>query len=304
MRPASQSIVPRWPYFARLLLVALSDGTIHHRRQVVEAVLQASGLTAEQMAETIPGKNDLRAPDTISWALHHLNRADTVARPARAMFQITDAGRRLLAEYPDTIPKSAIETLPAYSEFSTEPTIAQVTEPNAPSSPTDMIESGIGEIDESVATELIRRLREQTPLFFERALVEVLKGMGYGGVDREVLHIGGHGDGGVDGVINQDPLGLSRIYVQAKRYSKENTVGRPEIQGFVGALTGKGASQGVFMTTSTFSAGAREYAESLQQQRVVLVDGQHLAQLMIRYRVGVQVKDTYTVVEVDEDFFE
>ena len=131
----------------------------------------------------------------------------------------------------------------------------------------------------------------------------MLIAMGYGGAEQRVRRLGRSGDGGVDGVIDQDALGLNRIYVQAKRYGDGNSVQRPELQGFVGALADKGATQGVFVTTSVFTSGAREYVDRIQS-RVVLIDGPRLADLMIRHRMGVQVKRTYDVVEVDEDYFE
>ena len=134
-------------------------------------------------------------------------------------------------------------------------------------------------------------------------VLDLLVAMGYGGVEQRARRIGGSGDGGVDGVIDQDALGLARIYVQAKRYSADNVVGRPQVQGFVGALHGQQADQGVFITTSSFTKAAAEYARQVNAS-VVLIDGARLAGLMIQYRVGVQVENTYTVVKLDEDYFE
>lgn len=133
--------------------------------------------------------------------------------------------------------------------------------------------------------------------------MKLLLAMGYGGAENRGRRIGGSGDGGVDGVIDQDTLGLDQIYVQAKRYAPDATVGREAIQSFVGALAGRGATRGVFITTSRFSAGALEYAKSIPT-RIILIDGKQLTELMIRHGVGVQVAKTYTVAEIDEDFFE
>lgn len=154
-----------------------------------------------------------------------------------------------------------------------------------------------------VAADLLKRLREQDPSFLEQSVLDVLVAMGYGGTEQRATVLGGSGDGGVDGVIDQDPLGLERVYVQAKRYGKDNSVQRPDIQGFVGALHGVGANRGVFITTSRFSSGATEYAKGINT-RVVLIDGQRLTELMIKYGVGVQQRQVFTVVEVDEDYFE
>lgn len=168
--------------------------------------------------------------------------------------------------------------------------------------PVEQIEDGINRIEAEVGEELLERLRDSHPDFFEQAVVELLLAMGYGGTEQRGRRIGGSGDGGVDGVIDQDALGLDRIYVQAKRYKAGNNISRETIQAFVGALHGFGASRGVFLTTSDFTAAAVEYANAVQS-RVILIDGDRLVGLMIKYRVGVQVRRTYSTVEVDSDFF-
>lgn len=154
-----------------------------------------------------------------------------------------------------------------------------------------------------MAAELLVKLREADPDFFEEAVVQLLLAMGYGGSEQRGKRIGGSGDGGVDGVIDQDALGLDQVYVQAKRYKETSTVGRPEIQGFVGALHGFGATRGVFITTSTFTQGALGYAQSVPT-RIILIGGARLVNLMMKHKVGVQAAHIYEVVEVDEDFFE
>jgi restriction system protein len=163
------------------------------------------------------------------------------------------------------------------------------------------VQAGIARIHEEVADELLDRLRGKVPGFFEDAVVKLLLAMGYGGTGGRGAVTQISNDGGIDGVIDQDVLGLSRVYVQAKRYADGNPVGRPDVQAFVGALAGK-ADSGVFITTSSFSSGAREYAANVPT-RVILIDGTRLTELMIRYGVGVQTRETYAVVEVDEDFF-
>jgi restriction system protein len=230
-------------------------------------------------------------------------------RNPRGVNVITDFGRQFLAEHPRIITDADVKSLPVWDEY--EPTrrpssqtanfVARELAENE--DPTELIEAGVQSFEADAAAELIRRMQEQHPDFFEQVVVDVLNAMGYGGAEQRGQRIGRSGDGGVDGVIDQDALGLSQIYVQAKRYAADNAVQRPELQGFIGALAGRGASQGVFVTTSRFSQGAREYAASIPQ-RIVLIDGPRLAELMIQYRVGVQVKKTYDVVEVDEDYFD
>jgi restriction system protein len=167
--------------------------------------------------------------------------------------------------------------------------------------PTEQVEGGIARIHEEVASELLSRLQGKEPAFFEAAVVNLLLAMGYGGETGSGTVTQLTNDGGIDGVIDQDVLGLRRVYVQAKRYAPDNVVQRPDVQGFVGALSGK-ADSGVFITTSRFSEGARAYAASVPT-RIILIDGARLTSLMIRYGVGVQVRETYSIVEVDEDFF-
>lgn len=151
--------------------------------------------------------------------------------------------------------------------------------------------------------ELLTRLHGNDPAFFEQAVLDLLIAMGYGGTDGAATRTQLSNDNGIDGIIDQDALGLSRVYIQAKRYAPDSSVGRPDIQGFVGALHGAQANQGVFITTGRFSSGAKAYADSVAT-RAVLIDGERLARLMIRYGVGVQVKRTIQIVEIDEDFFE
>jgi restriction system protein len=168
--------------------------------------------------------------------------------------------------------------------------------------PTEQILQGIARIHADVADDLLTRLHGKEPGFFERAVVKLLVAMGYGGADRAAKVTQQSNDEGIDGIIDQDTLGLSRVYVQAKRYAPDQSVGRPEIQAFVGALSGK-ADGGVFITTGRFSQGAQTYAAAVPT-RVILIDGKRLTELMIRYNVGVQEKQSLRIVEIDEDFFE
>ena len=304
----SISTLPQWHVFMKPLLEVLSDGNTWTKKDLVQATLDKAGITPEERKETLPS-GQLRAMNRIGWATSYLVRAQALAKPARAVMQITATGRNLLTQYPDGFSESELEKIPAYQAYVPQRRMSEeILSPTAVISdidedPTELIEAGVQAFAAEAAVDLIRRLREQHPDFFEQAVVDVLNRMGYGGTEQRGRRLGGSGDGGVDGVIDQDALGLSQIYVQAKRYGDGNTVQRPEIQGFVGALAGKGASQGVFVTTSLFSKGALDYVEQIPN-RVVLIDGPRLAELMIRYRVGVQIKRTYEVVEVDEDYFE
>lgn len=299
--------MPVWSGFLTPVLEVLSDGRTWRKRELHEAVADHIGLTTEQRAEMLSsGQN--RADNRIGWALSGLNRAELVTKPARATFTITDSGREILAAHPAGITEKALKAVPAYQDYvPAVRTAAETSEadvvPDDVVDPLEQIETGVKRLHTEVAADLLKRLREQHPDFLEQSVLDVLVAMGYGGTEGKATRVGGSGDGGIDGVIDQDPLGLDRIYVQAKRYSQDNTVGRPEVQAFVGALHGHGAARGVFITTSQFTAGAREYAGTIGT-RVILIDGERLAALMIKYGVAVQVRQTFTLVEVDEDYFE
>ncbi|MCC5582326.1 restriction endonuclease [Microtetraspora sp. AC03309] len=224
---------------------------------------------------------------------------------------MNNAGRDFLTQHPIDISEKTLKTLPAYQTYlssvragqaESKSTVVGPTTDDA-ADPLEMIENGVAAVHAEVAAELLKRLRGQDPSFLEQSVLDVLVAMGYGGTEQRAAVLGGSGDSGVDGVIDQDPLGLERVYIQAKRYREENSVQRPDIQGFVGALHGMGANRGIFITTSRFSSGAREYAKGIGT-RVVLIDGQRLSELMIKYGVGVQKRQVFTVVEVDEDYFE
>ncbi|TFC17451.1 restriction endonuclease [Cryobacterium algoritolerans] len=308
-QPKSISTLPQWHAFMKPLLQVLSDGNTWSKKSLEQATLDQAGITAAGRVEMLPS-GQYRALNRIGWATSALSQAQALSKPARAVMQITETGRNLLAQSPDGFGVRELEKIPAYQAYVPqrgkmrgEASAPAVSISSIDEDPTELIEAGVQAFAAEAAVDLIRRLREQHPDFFEQAVVDVLNMMGYGGTEQRGRRLGGSGDGGVDGVIDQDALGLSQIYVQAKRYGDGNTVQRPEIQGFVGALAGKGASQGVFVTTSLFSKGARDYVEQIPN-RVVLIDGPRLAELMIRYRVGVQIKRTYEVVEVDEDYFE
>jgi restriction system protein len=303
------SLVPIWPAFVIPVLTVLANGETMHRREVFDAAADVAGLTSEARAETL-SSGGARYAQRVGWALSHLSKAGWVDRPARAYYAINDAGRAALQQNPGGFDYAkARETfMPYWPERPRRSGDSDGAVELAESSvdiidPVEQIEDGINRIERDVGEELLSRLRDSHPNFFEQAVVNLLLAMGYGGAEQRGKRIGGPNDEGVDGIIDQDALGLDRIYVQAKRYKDGNNIGRETIQAFVGALHGFGASRGVFLTTSTFTHGAVDYARNVQS-RVILVDGQRLVALMIKYRVGVQVKRTYTSVEIDADFFD
>lgn len=300
------SEVPIWPHFIKHVLLVLSDGETLHRRDIVGRAIVSAGLSEAAQAETL-NSGGLRSEQRLGWAISNLFKAGWIERPVRANYCITDSGRQWFAEHPEGI-ASFSEANRVFEPYwpnvqRTAATDIAIEVQAEATDPIEQIETGINRIAEDVGDALLARLRESHPEFFEEAVVKLLLGMGYGGAEQRGRRIGGSGDGGVDGVIDQDSLGLEQIYVQAKRYAEGNRVGRETIQAFIGALHGFGANRGVFITTSTFTQHAREYAASIPT-RIVLIDGKRLVSLMIKYRVGVQVKQSYDVVDIDEDFFE
>lgn len=298
---------PVWEQYMVPALRVLTDGQVHRSRDIVEAAADAMGVTQEQRVEMIPS-GQARYQNRGNWALSYLARAGAVERPVRGRYRITEVGRALLAQFPGGITELDLHSVPGYVSprdrvRTSEPTVATEAPEETSQSPTEQIEDGITRLHAAVAAELLERLHAQPPAFFEQAVLDLLMAMGYGGTQGRATRTQLSNDGGIDGIIDQDALGLSRVYVQAKRYGLDSSVGRPEIQGFVGALHGNQANQGVFITTASFTHGAREFAGSVAT-RVVLIDGPRLADLMIRYGVGVQTKRTVKIVELDEDFFE
>lgn len=309
MTTEPSSPIPIWPAFTHHVLAVLVGGETLKLRELVTRTLDHAEIGEPARAEKLESGGS-RADNRVGWAVTNLSKASWIERPARGQYRITDTGRAWLAQHPEGLREFG-EAHRVFAEFwpqkeasAASPAIAVVLdEAETEVDPIEQIEHGVARVRSEVAADLIARLREQSPAFFEQAVVDVLLAMGYGGSEQRGRQIGGSGDGGVDGVIDQDALGLDQIYVQAKRYAEGNSVGREAIQAFIGALHGFGAGRGVFITSSSFTSGAQDYAKAIPT-RIILIDGERLADLMIKYRVGIQVKQTYDVVEVDEDFFE
>lgn len=303
--------MPTWENFLVPCLAVLTDGSTRTRREMNGLAADLVGLSHDQRAIVISSGQPMYA-NRIGWALSQLARVGALARPSRGNYRITDAGRQVLQQFPNGITENQLDELGDDPNSAIRPYVPSTRPKETPPipigpittlDPTEQIEQGVARIHVTVAKDLLERLRDKEPAFFEQAVVDLLMAMGYGGAGGGGMATQLVNDGGIDGVIDQDVLGLNKVYIQAKRYGSGNSVGRPELQGFVGALSGK-ADRGVFITTSTFSPSAREYAEHSTSSRLILIDGNRLTDLMIRFGVGVQIKNTFHVVEVDEDFFE
>jgi restriction system protein len=295
-------------YFIPVLRALESYGKMH-RRENMEYVAKQEKLTPEELSLKTPkGTSIFRS--RVHWAQAFLAQAGAVSRPQRGYLEITERGQKLLAENPDGFKAKKFHEFPDYanawggrnnvgeqSDQISEASDSEVT-------PQERIESAVSEIEKALAAEIVQRVQNLSPKFLEVVVLELLHAMGYGASETSIEHVGGPGDEGVDGVIHQDALGLQRIYVQAKRYKGDSSIGRPDIQKFVGALAGQGANGGVFITTSSFSADAKDYASKNLSARVVLIDGAEFGLLMVRHGIGVQKRKTFSIVDIDEDYFE
>jgi restriction system protein len=301
------SELPKFHEYFGPILDVMADGAERSSREIVVRVADAMKIPADLRDETVPS-GERRLNNRVFWGITYLKQAGCLDRPKRAIYVIAQRGRDLRAAHPDGIGLADLQQFPEYREFKQRSgtkgnAIAIETPPATGLTPIEQIAAAVDELESAVSQDLIDRIRTMPPEFLEKAVLRLLVAMGYGGNEGDAQHLGGPGDGGFDGVINQDKLGLERIYVQAKRYGAGNTVGRPDVQGFVGALHGNGAAGGVFITTSRFTPEAVNFARGINP-RVILIDGERLGTLMIQYGIGVQETRSITLVEVDEDFFE
>lgn len=277
---------------------------------IADRVAKDFSLTEQEQEELLPSGRQRLLYNRLAWAKFHLSKAGLIDTPRRGQFIASVAGRTLLGSKPGKVDVDLLRSFPAYATFIGKavgtPSVGSLQieiESASSATPEEQIDAAYSVIHAAVKADLLQRVLDNSPAFFERIIVELLVGMGYGGNhENAAMRLGKSGDGGIDGIIDEDRLGLDRIYVQAKRYATEICVGRPAIQGFVGSLVGIGASKGVFVTTSTFSAHAIEYVKPLQQ-RIVLINGERLCELMVEHDVGVRISRTVLVKRVDEDFF-
>lgn len=286
------------------LMELIADGQSHEVRVATQTIGERLKLTDAEWEEQLPSG---RAPlfyNRLAWAKTHLKRAGLLGQPRRGVIAITDRGRQVLATKPTRIDLRLLQTFPEYRQPSVEADAfpAPALDTNASTmSPEETLERAYAQIRSELAAELLDSVKQCAPAFFEKLVVQLLLNMGYGGSRQEAgKSVGRSGDGGIDGIINEDRLGLDAIYLQAKRW--EGVVGRPEIMKFVGALAGQRATKGVFITTSWYTQEAKDYASS-SQYKVVLIDGVRLAELMIEHDLGVSVAATYQLKRIDSDFF-
>ncbi|MGL6281584.1 MAG: restriction endonuclease [Microcoleaceae cyanobacterium] len=306
------------PDFQSIMLPLLkyaSDQNEHSLTETTEGLAQAFQLTEEEKKELLPSGQQAIFLNRVGWAKTYLTKANLLESTRRGIFKITELGIKVLKQSPSEINIKFLENFPGYIEFknlkgtrvnskqnSEEDYLSNLTVVNENITPEEAIEIGYQKIRQELEDELLQKIKESSPSFFEYLVVDVLVKMGYGGSKRDAGQaIGQSGDGGIDGIIKEDPLGLDIVYIQAKRWDN-TTVGRPEIQKFVGALHGQRAKKGVFITTSNFSQDAREYVSNIDL-KIVLINGKQLTQFMIDYNVGISTIRTYEIKKIDSDYF-
>jgi restriction system protein len=287
------------------MLQIAGDGKDHSLSEARASLAEKFGLSADEIAQVLPSGRQTVLANRTAWAKVYLTRAGLLDSPQRGHFRIAQRGADVLRNAPQRIDIKFLDQFPGFSDFrerrresSTVPASTDVAETETPE---EQLEEAYTKLRDELAQEILARVKAASPEFFEHLVVELLLKMGYGGSRREAGRaIGRAGDEGIDGTISEDRLGLDMIYLQAKRW--EGTVGRPEIQRFVGALHGKRAHKGVFLTTGSFSTDARDYVSRIDP-KVVLIDGKQLSELMIDFEVGTATAATYYVKKIDSDYF-
>lgn len=281
--------IPDAQTLMRPILAYLADGQAKSAKDVIAAMSDEFGLSDDERAQMLPS-------GCCSIPINHV--------------QVTDTGRQVLKAHPERVDMAVLREFPSYIAFrertkAKQPVDATAKRPSGDDvqvSPEDLIDAALAENRAAVEGEILKKALTLSPTGFEDLVIRLLEAMGYGRAGA-VERTSASGDAGIDGIISQDPLGLDRIYVQAKRYAVDQTIGRPKIHEFAGALLGKQGDRGVYITTSSFSRGAREEAERINA-RIELIDGARLAELLVRYRVGVQAVQTVELLRLDEDFFD
>ncbi|HAX18209.1 MAG TPA: restriction endonuclease [Actinobacteria bacterium] len=300
-------MIPNYQSCMLPLLKFASDEKIHTLPEAVAYIASLFNLTEEEKKQMLPSGTQTIIFNRVGWAKTYLKKAGLLEDPKRATFKITKRGLELLKE---NLPEINTKFLNRYEEFvafktkkneknKTENVLNEENESNI--TPEEAIEFGYQKLKESVSEDIISKIKECSSGFFERLVVELLVKMGYGGTLKEAGQVlGKSGDGGIDGIIKEDKLGLDVIYIQAKRW--ENVVGRPEIQKFAGALLGQKAKKGIFITTSWFTSDALDFVRNLDS-KIVLIDGEMLTELMIEFNLGVSTYKSYELKKIDSDYF-
>lgn len=300
--------IPDYQSIMLPLLKEVSDRKEHRFRDLIESLSLKFHLSEDERKELLPSGQQPIFDNRVGWAKTYLKKAGLLDSSRRAYVEITNRGLDILKQNPSEINVKFLRQFDEFVEFQApnkdkDREIEDSIEENSDRTPEEMLESAYQKIRKSLAQEILNKVLDMSPSFFERLVVELLVKMGYGGSLKDAGQATKQsGDQGIDGTIKEDKLGLDIIYIQAKRWQPGNVVGRPEIQKFVGALAGQGAKKGIFITTSFFTKEALEYAPR-NETKIVLIDGERLSQLMIDYSLGATTQTTYELKKIDSDYF-
>lgn len=300
--------VPKFFEFFEGFLRAVQDGELHTAKEVREIIAEEMGITDEDRLVMLPSGKQSTFDNRVAWARTYLDKASLIETPTRGKYRITEEGKRALASG-KKIDLKYLDRSDSFRDFHNV-TTSNSSDANSDEkdesdeSPMETLDAAFQQVNAALASQLMDEVMKLTPSEFERLVVKLLLHMGYGnGIDDAGKVTQQSNDGGIDGIIKEDQLGFSNIYIQAKQWALDQTVGKPEIQKFVGALQGQQAQKGLFITTAKFSSGALQFADNLLGAKVVLVDGTALTKLMIKHNVGVSVEHIYEVKRLDSDFF-
>ncbi|GMO61665.1 MAG: restriction endonuclease [Treponemataceae bacterium] len=295
--------IPGFEYFMLPILQNVKDGNEYYFRDVMEKIINETNLTEEERTKLLPSGSTLVVNSRVGWARTYLTKAGLIEKTKRGYFTISEVGLELLKKEPKNINLKLLEQYDCFKLWRTKSTTEEEKEISIVKdiTPDELIENEIQIIKSQLEEDLLEQLKNISPGKFENIVVDLLVKMGYGGSKKEAAQVvGKSGDGGIDGIIKEDKLGLDAVYIQAKRWDSQ--VGRPEIQKFAGALLGQKAKKGVFITTGAFSNDALKYVENLDT-KIVLIDGQYLTELMVEYDLGVNEFKIYKIKKIDSDYF-
>ena len=300
------------PDFQSLMLPtlrALAGGNEVQISAVRERVATAEGLTPEDLRELVPSGRQPVFTNRVSWALTHMERAGLVERVSRGIYRLTDEGERAVSDTSMRIDLKVLREIPLYAEWrgrrgASPDNIEPAVKDDSTHTPEEALSRAAEQLSDALEADVLARVRKAPPAFLESVVVDLLTAMGYGGGDPDMGRVTGRsGDGGIDGTIREDALGLDEVYVQTKRYADGSTVGEGDLRNFAGAIDAAGTTKGVFVTAAGFTRAAKDYVRR-SPKRIVLIDGEELARQMVLHDIGVRTRVRYEIKRVDEDYFD
>ena len=303
-------MVPKFEDFFLPCLVCLSNGKTYTQELLRKYVIDHFRLSDADVNALIKSGKKTQVADRVSWTISYFMQAGLIDTPRRGNYKINELGKKFLFEHKNGFNKNDLLQIPSFADFAIkrETDVEKVSQKHSnviekEDTPTDLITDAYNQINNSLAQDLLSKVLELSPVFFEKLVVELLVKMGYGGSFEDAASVTQYSrDDGVDGVIKEDKLGFDTIYIQAKHYDRKNIVGSKDIRDFIGALNIKHASKGVFITTSAFSDNAKKSVKAIES-KIVLIDGEQLCKYMIEYNLGVTIRQIYEIKQIDSDYF-